>query len=236
MKNLVVFVFISLFFLSSCRNSKTLEGADALSYLDDQELFEVNGVYRHFDPMNSKLYFVKKWNAPAFYSYNGAFNGTAYDWKIFRGTEYGDSVYFIEDKELYSPDFIALVGDSIASVECRFANDNVSDDPRTTAWWLSALESGADTVDIDSFLENIATGAEGIDIEQYIEGLKKEISNVSGKQKLRTYTLAAVPGSSNLPEREYAKDQIGWEYLIERLAVSLSDETARLKIRVPSRK
>lgn len=229
-----IFVCFSVLF-SSCRHSKTLEGTDAFRYLEDKQIFKANGVRHHFNPENSKLFFVKKWNAPAFYSHNGAFNGIAYDWKIFKGTEFGDSVYFMEDTKLYSPDFISFVGDSVINVECRFAKDNVSDDPRKTAWWIQSIEAGGNTIDIDSFLEDIARGAEGVDISRYIEGLKKEILAVEGEPKLITYTLSATPGSRNLPECEYASDEIGFEYLVERLAVSMSEETDRLKIRVPIR-
>ncbi len=239
-KKLLLPCLIGIVFLfSSCHRSKTLEGIDAMRYISDQKMFKKNNVYHHFDPNNTKLFFVKKWNAPAFYSYNGNFNGISYDWKIFRGTEFSDSVYFVEDRRLYSPEFIALVGESVVNLECRFAKDNISDDPRTTAWWVRSIELADDSVNLSSFLEGITRGAErGVEIAQYAEELRAEMAAVQGKnerQKLMAYTLLVNPGDSVLPECEYADDEIGWGYLFERLSQAESEETAKLKIKVPIR-
>ena len=100
--------------------------------------------------------------------------------------------------KISSKTLIKEKGDSVVAVERRFPADGVSEDPRTTCWWLSTLSRYKENKNLDNFLREATVIKNSKDFENYLADLKKKVLSFPGKtdsEKVVNYTALIVKGS-----------------------------------------
>lgn len=131
---IVAFVIV-MCLIFSCTTSKDSDVAnpeesssEVILETDSTESYLPGSI--HFDLSNAKPYWVARWNSPAFFSNDGYYDGCAYDGEFIMGTRIDSLVYYIE---------------RYSGLEKYFYANDLSLDPRATAWWQQSVTHINDT-------------------------------------------------------------------------------------------